>query len=468
MDKKTLSRFLIPVIVGALIWFSPIPNGVSPDAWHILAMMTAIIVGFIAVPVNIGCVAFIGLMAVMLTGTLSPGAALKGFSNTLLWLIVTAFLFSRAFVKTGLGERISLWILSKIGDSSLKVAYGLTISGSLLAAGIPSGTARACGVIYPILRSICSALGSEPDKNPDKIGRFLIQSYFQSEAFISYLFLTAMAGNVLVMQFAQDLANVSITWGGWAVGAFLPAIVSIILVPYCTYLLVPPQLKKAPEAKAAAQRMYAALGPVKPQEKLLFGIFCFSIIMWMLGDFTGIGSTLVALIAVSAMLLMGILTWEDVLGESGAWNTLMWMGVLVCLASALTEKGFMVWLGNSMGAMFTGMNWMLVTFLVCLFFNYSQYAFASSTAHMVALYGACLAILLAAGCPPMVAILLLAYIANTPACLTQYTGGFCPIFYGAGYFNTTQWWKIGFIMSWLHFAIVIVVGPIWWKVVGFW
>lgn len=205
MDKKTLSRFLIPVIVGALIWFSPIPNGVSPDAWHILAMMTAIIVGFIAVPVNIGCVAFIGLMAVMLTGTLSPGAALKGFSNTLLWLIVTAFLFSRAFVKTGLGERISLWILSKIGDSSLKVAYGLTISGSLLAAGIPSGTARAGGVIYPILRSICSALGSEPDKNPDKIGRFLIQSYFQSEAFISYLFLTAMAGNVLVMQFAQDL-----------------------------------------------------------------------------------------------------------------------------------------------------------------------------------------------------------------------------------------------------------------------
>ena len=365
MDKKTLSRFLIPVIVGALIWFSPIPNGVSPDAWHILAMMTAIIVGFIAVPVNIGCVAFIGLMAVMLTGTLSPGAALKGFSNTLLWLIVTAFLFSRAFVKTGLGERISLWILSKIGDSSLKVAYGLTISGSLLAAGIPSGTARAGGVIYPILRSICSALGSEPDKNPDKIGRFLIQSYFQSEAFISYLFLTAMAGNVLVMQFAQDLAK-----GGWAVGAFLPAIVSIILVPYCTYLLVPPQLKKAPEAKAAAQRMYAALGPVKPQEKLLFGIFCFSIIMWMLGDFTGIGSTLVALIAVSAMLLMGILTWEDVLGESGAWNTLMWMGVLVCLASALTEKGFMVWLGNSMGAMFTGMNWMLVTFLVCLFFNY--------------------------------------------------------------------------------------------------
>ena len=275
MDKKALSRFLSPVIVGALIWFSPIPNGVSPDAWHVLAMMTAIIVGFIAVPVNIGCVAFIGLMAVMLTGTLSPGAALKGFSNTLLWLIVTAFLFSRAFVKTGLGERISLWILSKIGDSSLKVAYGLTISGSLLAAGIPSGTARAGGVIYPILRSICSALGSEPDKNPDKIGRFLIQSYFHSEAFISYLFLTAMAGNVLVMQFAQDLANVSITWGGWAVGAFLPAIVSIILVPYCTYLLVPPQLKKSPGSESRRTTYVCCSRPGKNPRKTSLRDFLF-------------------------------------------------------------------------------------------------------------------------------------------------------------------------------------------------
>ena len=468
MDKKTALRFLIPLLIGAAIWFSPIPDGVKPEAWKILAVMTATIIGFIAVPVNIGCVAFIGLMATMLTGTLSPGAALKGFSNTLLWLIVTAFLYSRAFVKTGLGERISLWILSKIGDSSLKVAYGLTISGSLLAAGIPSGTARAGGVIYPILRAMCSALGSEPDKNPNRVGRFLIQSYFQSEAFISYLFLTAMAGNVLVMQYAQDLAGIQITWAGWAIGAFLPAIVSIALVPYATYLLVPPELKKAPEAKREARRMYEALGPVKTSEKLLFVIFCFSIVMWMLGDFTGIGSTLVALIAVSAMLLLGIITWDDVLGEKGAWNTLMWMGVLVCMAGALTDKGFMVWLGASMQGMFTGMNWVVVTFLVCLFFNYTQYGFASSTAHMVALYGVCLTVILAAGCPPMVAILLLAYIANTPACMTQYTGGFCPIFYGAGYFNIQEWWKIGFIMSWLHFAIVILVGPLWWKVVGLW
>lgn len=93
MDKKALSRFLIPVIVGALIWFSPIPNGVSPDAWHVLAMMTAIIVGFIAVPVNIGCVAFIGLMAVMLTGTLSPGAALKGSQTPYFGLSSPHFFF---------------------------------------------------------------------------------------------------------------------------------------------------------------------------------------------------------------------------------------------------------------------------------------------------------------------------------------------------------------------------------------
>ena len=156
--------FLIALTVGVAIWLCPIPQGVDAGAWHILAIMVATIVGFIVVPAPIGLVALFGLTALILTKTLSPGQALSGFANSLLWLIVMAFMFSRAFLKTGLGERLSLKILSRIGDSTLKVAYGLTISGSLLAAGIPSGTARAGGVIYPIVRSMCTALDSEPDK----------------------------------------------------------------------------------------------------------------------------------------------------------------------------------------------------------------------------------------------------------------------------------------------------------------
>lgn len=147
---------------------------------------------------------------------------------------------------------------------------------------------------------------------------------------------------------------------------------------------------------------------------------------------------------------------------------MIWMGVLVCMAGALTEKGFMVWLGNGLGSIFVGADWWVVALAIAIFFNYTQYAFASSTAHMVALYGASLTVMLGAGCPPLLSILMLAFIANTPACLTQYTCGFAPIFFNAGYFTNAEWWKIGFILSWLHLAIVVVFGSIWWKLIGLW
>ena len=268
---------LVTLAIGAACWFCPIPDGVKPDAWHLLAILIGTIAGFILIPVKIGLVALVGLTISILTGVMSTGEALSGFSNSLLWLIVMAFMFSRAFIKTGLGERLSLKILSLIGDSTLKVAYSMTISGSLLAAGIPSGTARAGGVIYPIIRSMCSALDSEPDKNPERAGRFLIQAYYQSEAFISYLFMTAMAGNVLVMQYAHDLAKTDITWAGWAAAAFLPGIVSIILVPLVTYWVVPPTLKKAPEAKAHALKLLREMGPMSKKEIALTCIFIGSI-----------------------------------------------------------------------------------------------------------------------------------------------------------------------------------------------
>lgn len=459
---------VITLVIGAAIWFCPNPSGVSPEAWHLFAVLIGTIAGFVLIPVPIGLVALVGLTICILTNVMSTGQALSGFANSLLWLIVMAFMFSRAFLKTGLGERLSLKILSLIGDSTLKVAYSMTISGSLLAAGIPSGTARAGGVIYPIIRSICSVLDSEPNKNPERAGRFLMQAYYQSEAFISYLFMTAMAGNVLVMQYAHDLAKTDITWAGWALAALLPGLVSILLVPLAVYFLVPPTLKKAPEAKEHAKKILAEKGPMTAKEIGLASIFIGSIALWMLGDFIGIGSTPVGLGAVSLMLAFDILSWDDIISEKGAWDTLVWMGVLVCMAGGLTERGFMVWLGAEMGQWFVGMNWVVVCILVVLFFNYTQYAFASSTAHLVALFGACLTVMLGAGCPPLLSILILAFVANTPACLTHYTCGFAPIYYNSGYFTLKVFWRVGFIMSWLHVAIVLIFGPAWWFILGLW
>lgn len=214
---NTYTRAAIPLVLGLGIWFIPTPAGLTAQAWHLFALLVAIISGFIVQPVPIGAVAIIGLTVTALTHTLSMSEALSGFASSSIWLIAAAFFFSRGFIKTGLGKRIAYLILRAIGDSTLKVAYAFTLSGLFVAPATPSSTARAGGIIYPILRSVISVLGSEPGQTSRRAGAFLIMAYYQVDGVLSALFMTAMTGNPLATELAKTTAGIEISWacGRW-------------------------------------------------------------------------------------------------------------------------------------------------------------------------------------------------------------------------------------------------------------
>lgn len=164
---NSLVRFAIPIITGLTIWFIQPPAGVEAEAWHLLAVFVATIVGIIAKPLPMGAVAIIGILmssfALPGTNKAALGTALSGFGNGTIWLIVMAFFISRGFIKTGLGERIAYLFMSKLGKKTLGLSYGLIATDLVMSPAIPSNTARGGGIIYPVLRSIAAAYGSEPD-----------------------------------------------------------------------------------------------------------------------------------------------------------------------------------------------------------------------------------------------------------------------------------------------------------------
>ena len=62
--------------------------------------------------------------------------------------------------------------------------------------------------------------------------------------------------------------------------------------------------------------------------------------------------------------------------------------------------------------------------------------------------------------------LVLAFFSNLYACLTHYGDGAAPIFFGSGYIELKDWWRIGFLLSVVHLVVWLGVGLIWWKVIG--
>lgn len=461
-------RGIICIFIGIFLWLIPIPEGVKPAAWHLLAVFTATIAAFILQPVAIGTASIIGLTTVVLTGVLTPGQALEGFSNTVIWLIVAAFMFSKGFIKTGLGRRIAFLLMSKFGDSTLKLAYTMAATDFIVAPFTPSNTARGGGIIYPIVRSLCTAFESEPGPTAGKVGKFLIFSAYNSVIISASVFLTGASNNVVVIKLTQELFGQTISWSQWFLACIVPGIVCTILIPYVLYKIYPPELKKTPEAKEIAQRELAQMGLMSQNEKILLVIFVGALILWATSSITGVDSAFVALLGLACMLIMKVLDWDDVLGEKGAWDVLVWMGVLVNMAAYLAKFGLIAWFAKLIGAQLGGISWFSVIVLLSIVYTFIHYGFASNTAHVMALFGAFATVAVAAGAPVFLIAILLGVLANTCSTLTHYACGVSPIFFGAGYMTQSEWWRIGFILSVLHLVIWLGIGVPWMKVIGIW
>lgn len=464
-----LLRWLVPLGIGVIIWLIPPPVGVEQAAWQLLAIFVATIAGIIAKPLPMGAVAMIGITMTVVTQTLSVGAALSGFSNTTIWLIVIAFFISRGFIKTGLGARIAYLFMSVLGKKSLGLSYGLVASDLVLAPAIPSNTARAGGVVFPILVSIAQAYGSNPDDGTSrKLGAFLTKTAFQGTIITSAMFLTAMAANPLAAQLAGD-QGVEITWGGWALAALVPGVISLILIPLLIYKIYPPEIKETPAASDIAKNKLAEMGRMKSSEWIMLGTFFLLLILWIFGpNMFGMDATTAALVGLGVLLLTTVLNWGDVLGERGAWDTLVWFAALVMMATQLNQLGFIPWFSETMGEMVAGYDWQIAFLVLALVYFYSHYLFASNTAHVSAMYAPFLAVAIAVGTPPMLAALVLAFFSNLFSSMTHYGTGPAPVLYGAGYVPMSDWWRIGLLISVVNIVIWLGIGGIWWKIIGVW
>jgi DASS family divalent anion:Na+ symporter len=104
--KRDIRNAVITVLIGAVIWFIPVPVGLKAVTWHLFAIFVAVIAGFILNPLPMGAVSMIALSFATITNTVSLGDALSGFSDAIIWLVVSSFLFAKAFIKTGLATEL--------------------------------------------------------------------------------------------------------------------------------------------------------------------------------------------------------------------------------------------------------------------------------------------------------------------------------------------------------------------------
>ena len=109
-----------PFAIAIGIWFTPVPAGLTAQAWHLFAVFVAAIACVLLGSFPLLTASMLAVGTVVLTGTITPAQAFSGFANSSVLLVVIAFIVAQAVVKSGLGRRISLLMVSRFGGSSAR------------------------------------------------------------------------------------------------------------------------------------------------------------------------------------------------------------------------------------------------------------------------------------------------------------------------------------------------------------
>jgi len=469
-----------PVILALVLALIPVPEGLAPHGWYFFAIFAGVILGLMLEPLPGGAIGLIGVTAVTVLSQFvlfapaelaKPGFkaynaaltwALSGFANTTVWLIFAAFMFALGYEKTGLGKRISLMLVKKMGRRTLTLGYAVAVADTLLAPFTPSNTARSGGTIYPVLRNLPALYDSKPnDPSSRRIGSYIMWVAIATTCVTSSMFLTGLAPNLLAIEMVSRTAHVGLTWTQWFM-AFLPiGVLLLALIPLVTYWVYPPEVKSGDAVPKWAGEELAKMGSFTNREIVLGVLVLLALGMWILGgDY--INATTAALVVISLMLVLGVVTWDDIVRNSAAWNTLAWFATLVALADGLNRVGFVKWFADTIGAQMGAFSPFTAMILLVLVFYFTHYLFASVTAHVTAMLPVMLAVGMAIpGINVQEFALLLCLTLGIMGVLTPFATGPSPVYYGSGYLPSKDYWRLGAIFGMLFIAVMLIIAVPW-------
>jgi len=453
-------RRIVPFALAIGIWFWPIPAGLTAQAWHLFAVFVSAITAVLDGAFPLLTSTMLAAAAVVLTGTISPAKAFAGFANPSVLLVVIAFLVAQAVVKSGLGRRISLFMVSLFGRSSVGLAYSIVLTDAAIAPAFPSNTARG-GVLYPIVLSVAQGSNSRPD-DPEgrRLGGYLMFCAMASLAVSSALWMTATSANPIGIQLVREF-GLEIGFGKWLVAASLPALTAIVGLPWLIAWLFPPGVSKTPDAPVAARKALAELGSLSRDEWITAVAFVMMVTGWILADRLQLNVTSIAFGGLGLLLMTSVLTASDITTQGDTLATFLWLAVLFALSGQLNELGFMSYAGQRLASHMGGLSWPLTYVSLLVLYVVIHYMFVSQSSQVLALLAVFLEVGIRGGVPaPLMAFALL-FASSYFSVITPQGGSQNVIFVGSGYLTQRELYRLGALTTLAFLGVFLVIGSAW-------
>ena len=398
--------------------------------------------------------------AAVLSRAVEPDKAFAGFANSSVLLVVIAFLVAYGVVKCGLGQRLSLLVVSVFGRSTLGLGYSIFVTDAVIAPAFPSNTARG-GVLFPIVLALAQNAGSKPDDEATRrLGGYLMFSGMASLAVSSALWLTATSVNPIGVSVAAQY-GLTINFGSWFLAASVPTLTAILLLPLFLYWLYPPGVTASPGAPAAARAALRSMGPLSRDEWIVAVSFALMVSGWVMASTFNLSLTAIAFGGLAALLATAVLTADDIAQQGSTLATYLWLAVLFALSNQLNELGFMSYVGDRLTSLLGGIPWPIAYVSVLVLYVFMHYLFVSQSSQVLALFGVFLDVGIRTGVPAPLMGFALLFASSYFSVITPQGGSQNVIFVGAGYLSQGELYRLGALTTLFCVLIFLIVGTPW-------
>lgn len=449
-----------PFLLAIGLWFAPIPEGLTREAWHLFAIFAAAIFSVVISALPLLTAALLAGAAAVLTETLDPAKAFGSFANPSVLLVVIAFLVAQAVVKCGLGKRISLHVVSVFGKSTLGLAYSIFITDALIAPGFPSNTARG-GVLYPIILSLAQNSDSTPnDESNRRLGGYLMFCGMASLSVSSALWLTATSANPIGVSLAVE-QGLTIGFGKWLLVASVPALVTIGILPLMLFRAFPPGVTDTPHAPQIARDTLREMGSMSRDERITAVVFVLMIVAWIFAGPFNLNLAAVAIAGLGTLLATGVLQLDDIYLQGGTLATFLWLALLFALSGQLNEMGFMGYVGEELASMLSEASWPVAYVILLLLYVVMHYMFVSQSAQVLALLGVFLDVGVKAGVPLHLMGFALLFASSYFSTLTPQGGSQNVIFVASDYLTQGELYRLGLLTTIFCLLVFLLIGTPW-------
>lgn len=471
--EALMKKWGIPVALAVfmILFLMPTPQGLGVQAQRSLAVFASALVLWITTPIPIYLTSIMAILLLPLVGAVkkqSEAFATLGFD--VIWLMVSAFVLTSAIIKSNLGRRFALWMVTKFGKTPKMTLFTLIVINFALAFFVPSTTARAT-LMVPICLILLDVYKAIPGES--NFGRVMMLQGLQADALATSGIMTATAGNIIAVGFINSQAGGHIGYMQWLLASMPAAIITMAIVFFLGLKIF--SIKDEFNFKNAIgtlEEELRKLGAFSSQEKKAMVIFFLTVVLWATGDYHkqwfgfAISTEQTAVLAALLCLLpkIGLLTWKE---ANIKWDLMIFAAGAYAVGGALDKSKGAEWIIKQLvaGLGLQNMSHFWVYVLVVFLSMYSHLIFTSKTVRVTILIPAFIALAKTLGMNP-VALGLASAMTMTFTITLPPHSKVNTLYFASGYFSVLDQVKYAIVTCFVGAVVISAAIFTWFKIIG--